>query len=208
MCVIRHVFTFIFLEEYQLIGKEKVACVIGDGQANFVSMALRGNTFKKVISINLTEILLSDLDLVEHLNLQKGELGLARTHEELLSMLKDPNLRLVLIRAADSEIVRKAGIDVFVNIASFQEMNPGLVKSYFDLIESNSAWLYCCNRERKELYGGEVLEFESYPWGRSLSMLDELCPWHKYFYDFRSFRLFRRLKYDGSIRHKIVKFQA
>jgi len=206
VCVIRHVYTFMYLERFGLLGKDKIACVIGDGQANFVSLALKADSFKKVISINLTEVLLSDLDMVERLGLEKGELGLAKTQLELLTMLSQPNIRLVMIRAADAGVIRDAGIDLFVNIVSFQEMNTELVGRYFDLIKSNSSWLYCCNREHKELYGGEILEFYSYPWEGSVIELDEICPWHEYFYDFKSVSLFRRLKYDGAIRHRIVKF--
>jgi hypothetical protein len=162
---LRHVYSFICLERFGLIDKDKIACVIGDGQANFVSLALKTDSFRKVISINLTEVLLSNLDLLEPLAFKAGEIGIASTHFELINMLKQPNLRLVIIRAADAGIVSDAGIDLFVNIASFLEMNAELVKQYFDLIKSNSSWLYCCNREHKTLYGGEVLEFDSYPWG-------------------------------------------
>jgi hypothetical protein len=205
VCVMRHVFTFILLDNYGFLNQSKVACVIGDGQANFVSLAIKSNSFSKIISVNLSEVLLSDLDLIEELDLRE-EIGLATNVGEFRQMLSDPRTSLILLRATDSHFLTNSQVDLFVNIASFQEMNERLVESYFQIIKSNGSWLYCCNREHKKLYGGEILDFSLYPWGGSETLLDELCPWHKYFYDFRSISLFRRREYDGLIRHRLAKF--
>lgn len=206
LCVMRHVFTFEYLHRFGFLGTAKKVCVIGDGQSNFVSMAIESHAFSKVISVNLTEVLLSDLDLVEKLNLKEGEVCLARTPIDLTSMLCEPNCRLIMVRAADAQILQNSGIDLFVNIASFQEMDIEQINKYFELIESNAAWLYCCNRRTKRLYEGEELIFGKYPWGSSIVELDEDCPWHQSYYDFKSLRLFRRFSYDGAVQHRIAKF--
>jgi len=203
--VVRHVFTFILLDNYGFLNKSKIACVIGDGQANFVSLAIKSNSFSKIISVNLSEVLLSDLDLIEKLDLRE-DIGLATNVGEFRQMLNDPRFSLIMLRATDSQFLTNSQIDLFVNIASFQEMNERLVESYFQIIKSNDSWLYCCNREHKKLYGGEILDFSLYPWGGSETLFDELCPWHKYFYDFKSISLFRRGEYDGLIRHRLAKF--
>lgn len=205
VCVMRHVFTFILLDSHGLLNKSKIACVIGDGQSNFVSLAIKSNSFSKIISVNLSEVLLSDLDLIEELDLRE-DIGLATSVSEFRQMLNDPRFSLIMLRATDSHFLTNSQVDLFVNIASFQEMNQRLVESYFQIIKSNGSYLYCCNREHKRLYGGEILDFSLYPWGGSETLLDELCPWHKYFYDFKSISLFRRGEYDGSIRHRLAKF--
>ena len=60
----RHVSTFLLLENLIDLSKFKTVCVIGDGQANFTLPALESRLFQKVISVNLTEILISDLELI------------------------------------------------------------------------------------------------------------------------------------------------
>lgn len=48
-----------------------------------------------------------------------------------------------------------------------QEMSSSWVHRYFDFIRANRAdfaCFYCCNRELKELLGGERQVFVEYPW--------------------------------------------
>ena len=75
--------------------------------------------------------------------------------------------------------------DVAINIASMQEMAPEVVNVYFDFLRRHlraDNLFYCCNRERKELPGGEVLEFLNYPWqDADRHLVDGHCPWFKYF---------------------------
>ena len=69
LCLLRHVFTLDFLEKKLNLDQIKNVCVIGDGQANFVSLAIASLFFEKIISINLPEVLLSDWELIKRLNL-------------------------------------------------------------------------------------------------------------------------------------------
>ena len=63
---LRHIFTFDLIDRYVLENiKVNNVCVIGDGMTNFVSPSLRSKLFKKVISVNLVEVLLNDLFLLE-----------------------------------------------------------------------------------------------------------------------------------------------
>ncbi len=205
-CVMRHVFTFDLLEKFSEIPRNNV-CVIGDGQANFVSLALSTGFSKKLISVNLTEILLSDLDLIEKLScLRADEVSVGKTFEEIVNFLESDSKRLLLVSAQNAQALSNSCIDLFINIASFQEMNEELITQYFKIVESNQAYLYCCNRLEKKLYGGELNEFNKYPWTGSRILLDESCKWHKEFYSLRSPLLFKKLPFDGEIWHRMVKF--
>jgi hypothetical protein len=205
-CVARHVFTFELLEEYEEI-QRNLTCVIGDGQSNFVSQALVSNFSKKLISINLTEVLLSDLELIEKIpSVSADEISIARNASDVQNFLNTTGKKLLLVSAQNAECLFKAEIDLFINMASFQEMTPALVEKYFDIIESNNSYLYCCNRLEKKLYGGEVNRFMDFPWKNSKIMLDESCKWHQDFYSFRSVSFFKKLKFDGQIWHRLVKF--
>ncbi len=113
-----------------------------------------------------------------------------------------------MISAHNAGALSKSGIDLFVNIASFQEMNQDLISNYFEIIESNSAFLYCCNRIEKKLYGGELNQFSNYPWGVAKIMLDESCRWHQEFYSLRSPLLYKKIPFDGEVWHRLVKFYS
>jgi hypothetical protein len=82
-------------------------------------------------------------------------------------------------------------------------MTPQIVADYFALIRANRAWHYNCNRLRKVLPAGEVLDFMSWDWHGAKVVLDELCPWHQRFYTYRP-PLIR--PYDGPVQHRLVTF--
>lgn len=205
-CVARHVFTFDLLEEFVNIDKSRT-CVIGDGQSNFVSLAITNNFAEKLISVNLTEVLMSDLELIEELpQITSEEIAVARHKEDVKEFLNNPQQKLLLVSAQNATALLGSEINLFVNMASFQEMTPNLVSEYFKIIASNEAFLYCCNRLEKKLYGGEVNRFLDFPWGNAEIILDESCPWHQEFYTLRSLALYKKLKFDGEIWHRLVKF--
>ena len=108
--------------------------------------------------------------------------------------------------------------DVSVNIASMQEMTTKSLIDYFQFLRQQmetAGLFYCCNRERKVLVGGEVQEFSHYPWhARDVHLVDERCPWQKYYFAFITTadgpRLFGlRIPfvnyYDGPTRHRLTQ---
>jgi len=203
--VIRHYFTFEFLQKH-IFTHEKIdsVCVIGDGRCNFVSPALKSNFFNKVISVNLTEVLLFDLLLLEkQTSISQNEIGVASTSTQFEHLLKNRNIKLILISAQNSHYLVNKKISLFVNISSFQEMTLETISEYFDIIKSNNSYFYCCNRVYKKLMGGEVTEFAKYNWGNARVIIDESCPWSQKYYA-RKFPFI--FKYDGDIQHKLVKY--
>jgi len=205
-CVARNFFTLDLIESFPQVPVDRV-CVIGDGQANFVSLAIARKSFKKLVSINLPEVLLSDLELIEKLaGIDSYEISVARTEFEVIQFFQDSRKRLLLVSAQYASLLSGSRIDLFVNIASFQEMTPKLIDEYFNVIRLNNAFLYSCNRVEKELYGGEVNRFFDYPWQDSDVLLDEICKWHQYSYSLKSFNLYKKFAFDGKIWHRLVKF--
>ena len=87
------------------------------------------------------------------------------------------SLIIILIK-----VLKNKNINLFINIASMQEMKTETVDDYFQVIKSNSAYFYCCNSEYKKLIGGEELIFDQYPWGDCKTIVSERCPWYKQFY--------------------------
>ncbi|MDC3047537.1 hypothetical protein OA165_04515 [Prochlorococcus sp. AH-736-A21] len=206
--MLRHIFTFNCLFE-QRLEKNRInrICSIGDGQTNFISLALLSKNFKKVISVNLPEIHLSDLNLISKLQMHPElRITICDSEKDLEKKLQDQHKRLILITARNQSIMQNKGIQLFANIASFMEMREDTISDYFKTIVSNKAYFYCCNREIKELPGGEILEFEKYPWGNPNIIFNEDCPWHQeYYYLFKGLIPLKG-KYDGNFIHRLVKY--
>ena len=97
-------------------------CVIGDGQANFVSPVLASNSFSKVISVNLPEVLLSDLELILKAGTPESSIRLCTNSKILCEALQDRTIKLILAPASFCAILSHHPIDLFVDIASFGEM--------------------------------------------------------------------------------------
>jgi hypothetical protein len=94
--------------------------------------------------------------------------------------------------------------DIFMNIASMQEMDMKQIEGYFNLIRSQEkAIFYCCNRLSKSLPDNSLINFNDYPWAGFEILTDELCPWHQKFPSIKP--PFVR-SFDGPIQHRVVRF--
>lgn len=211
----RHVCTLSFLENHLNFSDINTVCIIGDGQANFVAPVLADNTFSKVISVNLPEILLSDLELIVQSGTPASSICLCTDRENLQRSLSDPTTKLILIPAFSSDVLFNQPVDLFVNIASFGEMTNDTIAHYFSIIKSSrsGAYLYCCNRLEKRLSPSELTIFENYPWeGYEGIYCDEPCPWHQQFYTPHMTRFFPipmiHRSYDGQINHRLVRYPS
>jgi hypothetical protein len=105
--------------------------------------------------------------------------------------------------------MQKCPIDMVINIASMQEMDPPIVSSYFDNIRALSRvrklLFYCCNRQEKKLPDGTISRFADYPWGDDDQIIvDSLCPWHQNYYSI--IPPFYRA-YDGPHSHRLISTQ-
>jgi len=101
--VMRHIFTFNFLNRYNLL-KNNI-CLIGDGKANFVGGLLAMNKKDiKIFSINLTEVLIYDYLLIRNMNLiDDGSIIVVNNEKDL----ENPNKKLFLIDASKSYLLKK-----------------------------------------------------------------------------------------------------
>ena len=101
--VIRHIFTFNFLNSHNLL-KNKI-CVIGDGKANFVGGLLQlKNESIKIFSINLAEVLIHDYLIIKNTGLLEDDKIIVVKEEE---DLKTPDKKLFLIDASNANFFTK-----------------------------------------------------------------------------------------------------
>ena len=95
--------------------------------------------------------------------------------------------------------------DLFISIASMQEMDLQTINQYFDLIYSQNedTLFYCCNRIEKMLPDGSTTRFDDYGWRLKDDVLvNELCPWYQTFPQNRPPFIAR---FDGPIVHRLIK---
>ena len=192
---IRHIFTF---EKIKNITNVKKICIIGDGKLNGVIGANIAFPDAKIFSVNLSEVIINDLLILKKL---KHELN---TSFQLVEKNFDENKnKLYFIPSNLKKHLYDKNIDLFINIASFQEMDYSEIFNYFDIVKNNKSILYCCNRENKKLPCGEEISFHKYPWNNSKIIFWEDCPWHQRFYTSK-FPFIK--KYDGNVIHCMANF--
>lgn len=182
----------------------KIAVVIGDGYGVLSSLLLL-NTGSKVVSVNLREVLLVDYIYTRGL-IADNSTVLVQTEADLEKALCEESVRLIYIQADQHVLLRSLAIDMVFNIVSMQEMAPFIINEYFDDIrncKSKSLYFYCCNRIEKVLPDGTITRFFDYPWQtRDEIIIDELCPWHQYYYTSRP-PFYRR--FLGPVQHRLVR---
>jgi hypothetical protein len=204
---VRQALSWAALEPYLASRGPLTWCVIGDGYGIFSGLI-------KAIQPNSTIHL---IDLPKTLVFQAVYLQMM--HPEASHALGAGPASLDFVYHPAPELPElRGGIDVFVNIASMQEMGPSEVRRYFDFIRRAGApghLFYCCNRVEKHLPGGEVSRFDDYPWSSGDEVLfDEICPWMKYFFHLRTLPAGPRVfgaripflnEYGGATRHRVAR---
>tara|TARA_B100000959_G_C14853505_1_gene571159 strand:- start:184 stop:1044 length:861 start_codon:yes stop_codon:yes gene_type:complete len=193
---IRHIFTFEKIKEHL---NPKTICIIGDGKLNGVLGAHLTFPSANIYSVNLSEVLINDYIILDKINLD------LKKSVELIDNINfiNNNKILTLVPSNYKKFLLNKNIELFINIASFQEMTKNEINSYFEIIKNNQSKLYCCNREYKKLPDGEELYFDKYPFSNSRKIFWENCPWHQKFYSLRPPFIHN---YDGNIKHCLVDF--
>lgn len=197
---IRHIFTFDLLQQNLKNKRIKNICIIGDGRINALIGAKYIFPNSRIFSVNLPEVLIDD-----YLILNKYRI-INNKNIQLINKINDKiqkKKKLIFITPSKKNFLLNKKIDLFINIASFQEMPYSEIKKYFKIIKQNSCYLYCANRDYKKLYGGEIIRFNKYPFGSGNKIIEEDCKWHKKFYSTKPFFIHR---YDGNIRHCLIKY--
>jgi hypothetical protein len=179
------------------------------------TLLLASKSASRVVLVNLTKTLLVDLWYLKlwmgsekfetSVDLIVDEAGLARALESPPSEAGG-RMQVIAIEASNHQLMQSCPIDIVINIASMQEMNPPVVTAYFDdmraIAHERDVLFYCFNRQEKKLPDGVVTRFSDYPWYADDQILvDGLCPWHQYYYSTRP--PFYR-PYDGPFMHRLL----
>ena len=170
---------------------------ICDGYGYMGSLLRELDPDVRVVFVNLGKTLLFDAYYAHQVH-PEARLANLEKQTELADMM--------FLAAEQFESLAQMSIDLFINIASMQEMDPAIVASYFRLMRESQAeqkYFYCCNRLEKRLPAGELVRFNEYPWQDAKILLDELCPWYQLYPNSRP--PFWR-PFDGPVQHRMVRF--
>jgi hypothetical protein len=200
---IKQVLSLSLIEKYFIDTKQKqfpkTVCIIGDGYGFLGQLIKSCFPETQIFSVNLGKTLLFDVSYTSKI-FNKKSYSLLTTND--LSPCDDFNF----IEAEEYHLLKELNIELFINIASMQEMNNQTINNYFSFIEQSKheiKYFYCCNRVSKRLPDGEITEIDKYPWKNWDVKVNELCPWYqKYPYAAPPFWK----SFDGPIKHNISKY--
>jgi len=164
------------IESYISIEAIKTVCIIGDGYGFFGSMLKLKYPHIKILSVNLGRTLLFDSYYTNQVS--------TRFNTTYVTEESTGEADFYFLPAENYHLIEKFNIELFVNIASMQEMNNTVINNYFDLIKRNPAsdkYFYCCNRVNKTLPDGEVTKIHHYPWSGFKILHKSTCPWYQKF---------------------------
>ena len=187
--------------EHGVSFEHKKVAVIGDGNG-FLGIFLK-TLFpaSRIVFINLGKILMFDyVHTANCLPPPRASLNLVLNPSQY-----NPHADFNFIpaeRIFDSKI---NDIDIFINIASMQEMDLSVIRRYFNFMRNQKkpAYFYCCNRESKILPDGSRIRFADYGWSEEDKIIfDEVCDWY-FRYPISRPPFFR--KFDGLHRHRLIE---
>jgi hypothetical protein len=193
--LMRMALTVDFLEKNLDSLNFKTIAIIGDGYGRLGCILKLKYPNCNIISINLGKTLLFDY-FYSYKVFPKLQHKLVHSNKDFVS---DFNY-------VEAERYRSLSIesDLFINIASMQEMNYEQINDYFSLVKNQTkpTIFYCCNRLLKSLPDGSQIIFNNYPWSGLEIIVDELCQWHQKFPSIKP-PFVRR--FDGPTQHRLVK---
>ena len=176
-------------------------CVIGDGKANFIHGIYNLNKVKKIYSVNLPQALIQDYLILKSFGIIDSKLIKIVNSEK---DFESDGYKIFLIPAENKRFLNSKNINLFVNMASFQEMPLSETHAYIEIAKSNSAFLYSNNREEKIMYDNVKIKYSDYGLKKDGTLIFENEPsFYKYFYSSKFPFIHKK---DGKMIHSLVKY--
>jgi hypothetical protein len=205
------------INEHLNLSKIKTVAIIGDGYG-FLGNLIK-NIYPKIniVQINLGKVLFFDL-VYTLKNFPNANYFLLKdfVDSEILGSIYPLNSKsseknnkrggFIFVEAEKFDQIKELlpKIEIFINVASFQEMDYSIIYNYFDFMRSNqNCYLYTCNRESKILPNNSLIEFSRYGWlSNDIFLMNEECSWYRRFPSLRPPFIH---KFDGKMRQALVK---
>jgi len=193
-------------KKHILKSKGARVCIIGDGYGYLACLFKIVFPNIQVVEVNLGRTLLFDATYIQKV-FPDESVALLNERSDCKS-IDDIEASFVLLEAENYNLIEHLPVDLFVNIASMQEMDLSVVQNYFQYMRKSkrdNKYFYCCNRLEKNLPDGEIIQFSKYGWRlQDEIIIDELCPWYQKFpVPYPPFWK----SFDGPIQHRFVLMQ-
>jgi hypothetical protein len=199
---VKNLLSFDLINSHGLFNQKGYICIIGDGYGFFGTLLKIIHPKAKIIFINLGKVLPFDIWYFVSMFPEINPLHL-QSHLDVNTVQRHS---VIFLEAEKIELMRNLPISLFINIASFSEMDMPMIQKYFEYMRTSTidCFLYCCNREEKTLTDGSVIRFSDFPWDeRDKVIVDELCPWY-YQYPISRPPFWRQFE---PFRHRLVKIK-
>ena len=183
-----------------LLKNNSIICIIGDGYGYLGQLLKFLKLDLKIIYVNLGTNLLIDSYYYSTVFKNEKPLLINETNIDKVN-----NSSIILVEAENANLLNNINIDLFINIASMQEMNMSIIKDYFKIIRNNKKkpFFYCCNRIEKNLRDGSIIKFNDYPWSNLDKVIfEEDCEWYS---SYPSLMPFYWKHFNGKLKHKLVE---
>ena len=115
-------------KDKSILSQFSCICIIGDGYGFLSSLIKLTNPKIKVISVNLGRTLFFDVFYSSKCLPDIHPLLLEKKHSKNMQLSTS---QLVFIEAENYSLLENLEVDLFINIASMQEMNPKVIDNYF-----------------------------------------------------------------------------
>ena len=205
---LQHVLSLALIEEEINLDQIKdPILVIGDGFGIMTSLLLSylPNFKSKFVCINLNKNLLIDAFFIKE-SVHFSNICLVKNSLDYHKALKDSEVNVICLQADNAHLISGGAIGLAINISSMQEMNPPIIAQYFNFIRNSpnqNSYFYCSNRLEKILFDGTIVNYFKYPWDpKDQFIVDELCPWHQYYYTPKKLPFY--FPFNGAVQHRLV----
>ena len=199
----KHVIIYDFLDSYSLFKTQNIICIIGDGHGFLGTLIKAMCPDIKILFINLGRNLLIDIECFSRIFPDITPLYFRKPedHKQI------PKHSIIFLEAENYDYMKNLPISLFINIASMQEMDMTVIKSYFEYMATSTGnpYFYCANREEKKLPDGSAIRFCDYPWRGADVIIDGPCPWYQKYPIWRPPFWY---PFDGTIMHRLVNFST
>jgi len=200
--VVKNFFIYDILKKYSLIDNNKTICVIGDGYGYLGQLIKYTYQNIKIVYINLGINLFID---AYYFSLAfKKEIPLLLNNNNINQIEKSS---VIFVEAENMHLLKNIDINLFISVASMQEMNFSTINNYFKIFRQNNSqpFFYCCNRVSKKLNDVTIINFDDYPWNNNDQIIfEEECEWYS---KYPTYLPFYWKTFKGKLKHKLVKMK-
>tara|TARA_B100001167_G_scaffold177286_1_gene131573 strand:+ start:176 stop:1210 length:1035 start_codon:yes stop_codon:yes gene_type:complete len=184
--IIKSYYYINILNSYMELSKTKFIAEIGAGNGNLMSLLKHHFNSKCIINIDLPETLILCIPFLENL-FPKAKILLPNEINEKVGEDALLNYDFIFLTPGQITLLEENLIDLFINTASFGEMNMPQIEEYINLIQKvgkQGSFFFCSNRVEKIPHDGKIdenskhikpIRFLEYPFFNNEILFFEIC---------------------------------